>query len=71
VLLPQSQLEASLLSILNDLCNSAQKRQEIASKAKSCSHLNATTEVAMFIEKAVKTKLTSKNSNHNNQRRGQ
>jgi UDP-N-acetylglucosamine--N-acetylmuramyl-(pentapeptide) pyrophosphoryl-undecaprenol N-acetylglucosamine transferase len=71
VLLPQSQLEASLLSILNDLCNSAQKRQEIASKAKSCSHPNATTEVAMFIEKAVKTKLTSKNSNHNNQRRGQ
>ncbi|MFT6268567.1 MAG: UDP-N-acetylglucosamine--N-acetylmuramyl-(pentapeptide) pyrophosphoryl-undecaprenol N-acetylglucosamine transferase [Alphaproteobacteria bacterium] len=71
ILIPQAQLDSALLSILNDLCHSAKRRQEMALKAKSCAHRNATTEVATFIEKAVKIKLTSKDNSNEKERRGQ
>lgn len=53
ILIPQDQLDTSLLATLENLCSSQSMRSSIAQNAKACAHKHATEEVAGFIEKAA------------------
>jgi UDP-N-acetylglucosamine--N-acetylmuramyl-(pentapeptide) pyrophosphoryl-undecaprenol N-acetylglucosamine transferase len=65
ILMPQPQLASSLFACLHDLCSSADTRLTIANKARSCSHENATDDLAAFIAKAVNFELSPDTSPEN------
>lgn len=54
ILIPQATLDTVLLKHLRDLCASSEIRSKMASAAKACAHINATSAVASVIEQVSK-----------------
>jgi UDP-N-acetylglucosamine--N-acetylmuramyl-(pentapeptide) pyrophosphoryl-undecaprenol N-acetylglucosamine transferase len=71
ILIPQPQLEASLLSTLHDLCESVQTRINIAKAAKACAHKNATNDISSYIAKAANIDSSTFLNTHNQENRHQ